>query len=40
MNKALLVIDVQQFFINKYTKDIPQKIAGRKVLIASKDINK
>lgn len=26
MKKALIVIDVQNFFINKYTKEIPQKI--------------
>ena len=25
--KALLVIDVQNYYINEHTKDIPQKIA-------------
>ncbi len=27
MNKAILVIDVQLFFINRFTKEIPKKIA-------------
>lgn len=28
MKTALVVVDVQKYFINKYTKFIPQKIAG------------
>jgi len=28
MKNALLIIDVQKFFINKFTKDIPKKIAN------------